>query len=43
MKNLSQNIKFIEYCSFAGKEGNKYDNDKKLLKIVLIYLLVAIV
>ena len=32
IKKLSQNIKLIEYCSFAGKEGNKYAYDKKTFK-----------
>ena len=31
-KNLPQEIKLIEYCSFAGKEGNKYAYDTKTFK-----------
>ena len=32
LKNLPQVIKLIEYCSFAGKEGNKYAYDPKTFK-----------
>ena len=31
-KNLPQTIKLIEYCSFAGKEGNKYAYDHNTFK-----------
>ena len=32
IKNLPQTIKLIEYCSFAGKEGNKYAYDHNTFK-----------
>ena len=32
IKNLPQDIKLIEYCSFAGKEGNKYAYNKNTFK-----------
>ena len=43
MKNLKQDIKLIEYCSFAGKEGKYAYNhetfkDKSYSKIQIIHL-----
>ena len=32
MNNLSQEIKLIEYCALAGKEGNKYAYNKDTFK-----------